>query len=151
MASKNYYQILGVSQKASAKEIKNAYRKLARKYHPDVNPGNNSAEKKFKSINEAYEVLSDSDKRKKYDQFGDQWQHADQFAKAGWNKAPHRDFRQGGTSSSGFGSFNFNSSEDILGNIFRNFGVGGSNFHTSQRPRRGRNVEYSLKVTLEEA
>ena len=74
MDYKDYYKILGVDKKASAKEIKSAYRKLARKYHPDVNPGDKSAEKKFKEINEAYEVLSDPDKRRKYDTLGPNWQ-----------------------------------------------------------------------------
>ena len=69
---KDYYQILGVSRNASEKEIKQAYRRLARKHHPDVNPGDKSAEAKFKEINEAHEVLSDAEKRRKYDQFGPQ-------------------------------------------------------------------------------
>jgi len=75
----DYYQVLGVDRNASTDDIKKAYRKLARKYHPDVNPDNPEAEAKFKQINEAYEVLSDPEKRKKYDQFGAQWKHADQF------------------------------------------------------------------------
>lgn len=75
---KDYYTILGVSKSADAEEIKRAFRKLARKYHPDMNPGDRAAEAKFKEINEAYEVLSDSDKRRKYDQFGQYWKHADQ-------------------------------------------------------------------------
>lgn len=149
MAGKDYYQILGVSRVATDKEIKKAYRKLARKHHPDVNPGDKSAEAKFKIINAAYEVLSDSDKRKKYDQFGDQWQHADHFAKAGRQNAPQWEFRQGG--SSNFDFRGFNGTEDISGNIFRNFGAGRSNFRTSQRPRRGRNIEHPIKITLEEA
>ena len=70
---KDYYSILGVAKNAPEKEIKSAYRKLARKYHPDVNPGDKAAEEKFKEISEAYEVLSDAEKRQKYDQFGDQW------------------------------------------------------------------------------
>ena len=82
MAGKDYYNILGVSRSAGEREIKQAYRRLARKYHPDINPGDKSAEGKFKQINEAYEVISDKEKRRKYDQFGDQWQYADQFAGA---------------------------------------------------------------------
>ncbi len=73
MPSKDYYAILGVGRSAPEKEIKQAYRRLARRYHPDVNPGNKSAEAKFKEINEAYEVLSDPEKRQKYDSLGDQW------------------------------------------------------------------------------
>src|ERR1700761_3436162 len=75
MEFKDYYKILGVDKKASEEDIKKAYRKLAIKYHPDKNPGNKQAEEKFKEINEANAVLSDSEKRKKYDQFGENWQH----------------------------------------------------------------------------
>src|SRR5512136_1432960 len=95
MAGKDYYKILGVTRTAADKDIKAAYRRLARQYHPDVNPGNKAAEEKFKEINEAYEVISDPEKRKKYDQYGDQWQYADQI-----NEATRR---QGGTS----GGWNF--------------------------------------------
>lgn len=70
---KDYYKILGVPKTATEKEIKAAYRSLARKFHPDVNPGDKTAEDKFKDVGEAYDVLSDTDKRSKYDQFGDQW------------------------------------------------------------------------------
>ena len=96
MAGKDYYSILGVERDASEREIKQAFRRLARKYHPDVNPGDKSAEGKFKQINEAYEVLSDKDKRQKYDQFGDQWQYADQFTEARGKGAPFWNFGQGG-------------------------------------------------------
>ncbi|MBK7099754.1 MAG: J domain-containing protein [Sphingobacteriales bacterium] len=78
----DYYKILGVGKSATADEIKKAYRKLARKYHPDLNPNDKEAEKKFKEINEAHEVLSDPDKRKKYDQYGADWKHAEQFEQA---------------------------------------------------------------------
>ncbi len=78
----DYYKVLGLSKQASEKEIKSAYRKLARKYHPDLNPNNKEAEKKFKQLNEAHEVLSDPEKRKKYDEFGKDWKHADEFKKA---------------------------------------------------------------------
>src|SRR5512138_3636166 len=82
MAGKDYYTTLGVSRTASEKEIKAAYRRLARQYHPDVNPGNKAAEEKFKEINEAHEVLSDKEKRKKYDQYGENWKYGDQYAEA---------------------------------------------------------------------
>jgi len=78
----DYYKILGVSKTATEKEIKSAYRKLARKYHPDLNPGNKSAETKFKELNEANEVLSDSENRKKYDKYGKDWKHGEEYEKA---------------------------------------------------------------------
>ena len=80
MEYKDYYKILGVDRSADAKEIKKAYRKLARQYHPDVNPGDAGAEERFKEINEAHEVLGDPDKRKKYDQLGSRWR---QYQRAG--------------------------------------------------------------------
>ncbi len=76
--SKDYYKTLGVAKTASAEEIKKAHRKLARKFHPDLNPGDKKAEDKFKEIQEAYDVLSDEDKRGKYDQYGDQWEQVGQ-------------------------------------------------------------------------
>src|SRR5258707_14615624 len=79
MAFIDYYQILGVPKTASEKDIKNAYRKLARKYHPDLNPNDTESHKKFQQINEANEVLSDPEKRKKYDQYGKDWKNAEQF------------------------------------------------------------------------
>ncbi len=82
MAFLDYYSILGVSKTASEQEIKKAYRKLARKYHPDLNPNDKEAEKKFKQINEANEVLSDPENRKKYDEYGENWQHAEAYKKA---------------------------------------------------------------------
>src|ERR1700684_345549 len=78
----DYYKILGIDKNASEEDIKKAYRKLARKHHPDLNPNDKEANKKFQQINEANEVLSDPEKRKKYDQYGKDWQHADQFEQA---------------------------------------------------------------------
>ncbi len=146
MAGKDYYSILGIKRDASEQEIKRAYRRLARKHHPDVNPGDNSAEAKFKEINEAYEVLSDKGKRKRYDQFGDQWQHADQFANAGGQRAPFRDFGQGGAQSFRFEEGDLNS---VFGDLFQGFRTGASGRRA--RPRRGRDIDYPVEITLEEA
>ena len=79
MAFIDYYKTLGVAKNASDKDIKNAYRKLARKYHPDLNPNDAEANKKFQELNEANEVLSDAEKRKKYDQYGENWQHGEAY------------------------------------------------------------------------
>ena len=145
MAGKDYYQILGVSRNATEKEIKQAYRRLARKYHPDINPGDKSAETRFKEINAAYEVLSNPEKRKKYNQFGDQWEYADQFAKSGGQERVRWDFGGGGTSFeygdlSGFG--------DIFSSLFGDSATGS---RARRGPRRGQDVESPIEVTLEEA
>jgi molecular chaperone DnaJ len=145
--AKNYYDILGVKRDASDKDIKQAYRRLARKYHPDVNPGDKSAEAKFKEVNAAYEVLADKDKRQKYDQYGDQWQHADQFAQAGRQQAQYRDFAGGGTT--------FHYTQDDIGGLDSLFEeiLGGARGRGSRRyaPRRGQDLESPVEVTLEEA
>jgi len=143
MAGKDYYSILGVNRNASEREIKQAYRRLARQYHPDVNPGDKSAEARFKQINEAYEVLSDKEKRQKYDQFGDQWQYADQFAMAGWQQAPGWEFSPGGGTRVHFSQGDFDS---LFDDLLRGFGSG-----RQPQPRRGRNIEVPVEVTLEEA
>ncbi len=141
MAGKDYYNILGVSRNATEREIKQAYRKLARQHHPDVNPGDKSAEERFKQINEAYEVLSDKEKRRKYDKYGDQWQYADQFEKArrqqGWN------FSQGGQ--------RVYFSEEDVGSIFDDLLRGFGGRAGRPQPRKGRDIEFPLEVTLEEA
>jgi len=149
MAGKDYYQILGIRRDAGEKEVKQAYRKLARKYHPDVNPGDKSAESRFKEINEAYEVLSDKEKRKKYDRYGDKWQYADQFEQAGY-QTPPGGFGQGDFGRTG-GAFHFEESD--LGSIFDELFKGGYNrtYRSQPRPRRGQDIEHSVEVTLEEA
>jgi len=142
MAGKDYYNILGINRNATDKEIKQAYRKLARKYHPDVNPGSKEAEEKFKEINEAYEVLSDPEKRKKYDQYGDQWQYAEQFEQAR-QQTPQWQY------SSVDDLFGFGEGEDIFDELLREFGSRGT--RTKTRPRTGRDLEYPVEITLEEA
>ena len=145
MASKDYYAILGVSRTATDKEVKQAYRRLARKYHPDVNPGDKSAEARFKEINEAHEVLSDPEKRKKYDRFGDQWQNAEQFAKAG--QGAQRDFGRGGAYTT-FDFGDLGDLGDIFSGAFQGFGTGAG---TARRAARPRSIEHPVDVTLEEA
>lgn len=142
MAGKDYYQILGVSRDASEKEIKQAYRRLARKHHPDLNPGDKSAEARFKEINAAYEVLSNPEKRKKYDQFGEQWEHADQFAEAGRQGRVRWDFGKGGT------TFEYGDLGDIFSSLFEGSGIGS---RMAYQPQRGQDVESPVEVTLEEA
>lgn len=133
MAEKrDYYEVLGVSKTAGDDEIKKAYRKLAKKYHPDANPGNAEAEKKFKEASEAYAILSDADKRRQYDQFG------------------HAAFEGGG----GAGGFDFSGFDfgDIFGDIFGGgFGGFGSNRRASNQPMQGANVRASVRVTFQEA
>lgn len=143
MAGKDYYNILGLNRGASEKDIKQAYRKLARKHHPDVNPGDKAAEARFKEINEAYEVLSDAEKRKKYDEYGDQWQYAEQFARARQQQEPQWEFTRGGTYSS------YEDTDDIFADLFREFGARGSRVRS--RPTPGNDIEYPVDVTLEEA
>ncbi|GAE88768.1 molecular chaperone DnaJ [Acetivibrio straminisolvens] len=139
MAGKrDYYEVLGVDKGASDAEIKKAYRKLAKQYHPDMNPGDKAAEAKFKEINEAYEVLSDSQKRARYDQFG----HA--------GTDPNGFGGFGGGFSGGFGDFDFGG----FGDIFETFFGGGFGTRTSSTrrgPQKGADLKYSMEITFEEA
>ena len=135
MADKrDYYEVLGVSKDASADDIKKAYRKMAMKYHPDRNPGDKEAEEKFKEVGEAYEVLSDADKRSRYDQFG--------FAGVDPNF-------NAGAGAGGFGGFgDFGGFADIFGDFF---GGGSSRGAGQNAPRRGENVMARLELTFEES
>jgi molecular chaperone DnaJ len=145
MAGKDYYQILGISRNASEKEIKQAYRRLARKHHPDLNPGDKSAEARFKEMNAAYEVLSNPEKRKKYDQFGDQWEYAEQFAKAGGQGGVRWDAGKGGT------TFEYGDVSG-LGDIFSSlFGDAGMGSRMRRGPQRGQDVESAVEISLDEA
>ncbi|WKL43435.1 J domain-containing protein [Flavobacterium sp. ZE23DGlu08] len=105
MAFIDYYKILEVDKKATEAEIKKAYRKLARKYHPDLNPNDKEAERKFKEINEANEVLSHAENRKKYDDYGENWQHAEEFEKSKQQQQYHRGGQQDGFGGFGGGGF----------------------------------------------
>ncbi|MCX7715124.1 MAG: molecular chaperone DnaJ [Clostridia bacterium] len=135
MAEKrDYYEVLGVSKGASDAEIKKAYRREAKKYHPDLHPGDKAAEAKFKEINEAYEVLSDPEKKARYDQFG----HA----------GVDPSFGAGG--GSGFGGFEDFDLGDIFGNIFGGFGGFGGNSRRNG-PRRGSDIRQVIEITFEEA
>ncbi|MFC1994975.1 DnaJ C-terminal domain-containing protein [Chloroflexota bacterium] len=148
MAGKDYYAILGVKREASQQEMKQAYRRLARKHHPDVNPGDKSAEAKFKQINEAYEVLSDKEKKKKYDQFGDQWQYADQFAQAGQRQV-YRDFGRSGSTGFHFAESDIGGFDSLFEELLGGMRSGASRRRT--QPRRGQDIESPIEVTLEEA
>ena len=148
---RDYYETLGLAKSASADEIKSAFRKLARKHHPDLAKDKKAAEEKFKEINEAYEVLSDPEKRKKYDEYGSNWQHAGN----GFQGAPGGG---SGYGSGGFGGgtdFHFGGTgySDFFEQFFgtrrgRGFG-GGAGFE--ETPQRGRDVEADILVTLDEA
>jgi molecular chaperone DnaJ len=131
---RDFYEVLGVSKDCSDADLKKAYRKLAKQYHPDMNPDDKNAEQKFKEVNEAYSVLSDPEKRSRYDQYGHQ--------------GVDPNFGAGGGFSGDFGNID-------LGNIFDSFFGGGFGFGGGQSrrnaPQRGRSIEVPLTITFEEA
>ena len=176
MEFKDYYQTLGVAKSASDKEIKQAYRKLARKHHPDVNPGDKSAESKFKEINEAYEVLGDADKRRKYDELGANWRMYEQAQQAGQGFGGFGGANPFG--GAGGGAWNINvggpggyrtmseeemhdlfGTEDPFSDFFKTFFGGGGPREAGTRGRqaraprtqKGRDIEHEVELTLEEA
>ncbi len=135
-SKRDYYEVLGVSRDADEATLKKAYRKVAKKYHPDVNPGDKEAEKKFKEASEAYAVLSDPEKRRQYDQFG------------------HAAFEGGAGGAGGFGGFDFSGADfsDIFGDIFGDlFGGGRRGGRGSQGPMKGMNIRKGVRITFEEA
>lgn len=167
MQYKDYYNVLGVKRGASEKELKSAFRKIARKIHPDLNPNDREAEAKFKEANEAYEVLSDPEKRKKYDQFGSEWERYQQAEGApggfDFSKYSQAYGAQGATGAgTGTGHTTFTGEGDfsdffemLFGQSARAGGAGASPYYTGGRtrsvPRVGEDYEHSLEVTLEEA
>ena len=135
----DYYKILGLTKNASPKDVKNAYRKLARKYHPDLNPNNQDAKTNFQQINEANEVLSDPEKRKKYDQYGKDWQHADEFEKQNHQQTQSSGSRGGASFSGGQSGSDFS---DFFESMFGGRGAG-------SRQSTYRGEDYTTEIHLE--
>jgi curved DNA-binding protein len=151
----DYYKILGVNKNATQDEIKSAYRKLARKHHPDLNPNDKEANKKFQQVNEANEVLSDPDKRKKYDQYGKDWQHAEAFEKAQQSGGGRQGQPRGNGGSGfdggfgGFGGGDEGEFSDFFESLFGRSTGGGSG--RSQGKFRGQDYQAELQLSLEDA
>jgi len=154
MAFIDYYKILGVDKTATEKDIKNAYRKLARKYHPDLNPNDAEANKKFQQLNEANEVLSDAEKRKKYDQYGENWQHGEAYEQARQQQGRQQQSYAGGTGGRGFENFGGAGGDDFSEFFQSMFGGAGGGAGGAGRNRqggyRGQDYNAELHLTLQE-
>jgi len=163
MEFKDYYATLGVTKSSTGKEIKQAFRKLARTFHPDVNPGDKSAETRFKEINEAYEVLGDPETRKKYDELGANWRLYEQSGVAGPQPGGAWNARTGGPGGGGFRTMTPEEMESLFGDtnpfsdFFNTFFAGGFGQADTRRggarprARKGRDVEHEIDLSLEEA
>lgn len=151
MAFIDYYQVLGVAKTASEKDIKNAYRKLARKYHPDLNPNDAEANKKFQQLNEANEVLSDTEKRKKYDQYGEHWQHGEQYEQAQQQQnRQQRSYGTGGGQAFDFEGFGGGGGEDFS-DFFQSMFGGAAGGQRRQAKYRGQDYNAELQLSLKDA
>jgi curved DNA-binding protein len=142
-----YYKLLGIDKNASAEDIKKAYRKLARQYHPDVNPNDKEAQKKFQEINEANEVLSDPEKRSKYDQYGKDWKHGQEFEKAKQQRQHQRQYTSEGGQAFG-GDFEGQDFSDFFESMF---GGMGSRRSAAQTKFKGQDYHAQLHLTLRDA
>ena len=146
----DYYDILGVPRSADEKEIRQAYRRLARQHHPDVNPGDEEAAERFKTINAAYEVLSDADKRGKYDRYGDRWEQAEHFEQQGG--ADFSQFFRGGDFGGRRGGFTFSTGGATLSDLLGGLGGFASDLGGGRGERfRSRPADVPVEITLEEA
>lgn len=141
----DYYKVLGLDKNASAEDIRKAYRKLARKHHPDLNPNDKEAHKRFQQVNEANEVLSDPEKRKKYDQYGKDWQHADEFEKMKRQQGRYQSADREETFSGDFGGNDFS---DFFSSLF---GGGGAKTHGRESKFRGQDFQAELYLSLRDA
>jgi curved DNA-binding protein len=139
----DYYKILGVNKGATESDIKKAYRKLARKYHPDINPNDKDAERMFKQVNEANQVLSDPENRKKYDKYGKDWKHAEEFEKAGQQRQSYR----GRSSSGGFAGADY--SEGDFSDFFESMFGGGGSTGSRRGHAQFKGQDYHAALTLD--
>ncbi|WEK20868.1 MAG: J domain-containing protein [Candidatus Pedobacter colombiensis] len=156
MAFIDYYKILGIDKSASQDDIKKAYRKLARKYHPDLNPNDKEANKQFQQINEANEALSDPEKRKKYDEYGEHWKNADQFEQTKQSQGRQQSYQSsqnpfGGGYSGGFNTEDFGGSNDFSDFFESLFGSMGGRRGHSQIKYKGQDYQAELKLNLLDA